>query len=711
MNNELYKILIKEYTALNTNTSKITLKNIINDIQVQSENNSSEDLNLTEIFNTTKQNITSPVEVELQSYTLSVQQPEAKQDMSKRTIPVHGSFNTLNIIKQPQLLTERVFHGSIKASIKGGSDIRSNILNTNIDTVIDKNRVSIQKINKLLFNSNTKTLEYIFTYYFNNYTQKINDVIIPKILNNQELLLIIASSIYVFFIDKKYTDIDEIINPIFVNSIPEHFKFNFLNLIEKKLSETNFSTLVIQELVYSLSQDENNQNTIPVIFSDKYNITVYNPMQSGGKVNNIEELIQQKINTLSLRLKNKQKGGEISMKTIIHDINKYVHLLGKINKYHTQRGGKISVEDMTKQKISAEEELTKIKSDALKVKVHTQKMIDKANIWAVELINQGVAVKEIEDNEYGIARFILSPLKEEDKSNGEISAVLGFINDTASILRFKNEVEKSQFHEIISTPQHLGNARPSYITDKLTKYYQKKYEELQKLKDTQITAQSNYQEKESSVFDQLRQFLGFRGGNPSRDMILNSEANFNIYNTDFLEHCFTSKQYVKFLDKMKSYLKDSGKTIEIKELEGLKEEIDQVKKIEEHLLEINKLLVNYKLITDQFPENIKKDITFQHMKNILQSNNSLIDEYGDVNLKTLGVVKNIERYLDIKEELNEELKDPNVRKEVNELIQKQSGGGIQTFNKKYMVNNDYEFFTTTTFQNVLASMDKEKDKN
>ena len=572
--------------------------------------------------------------------------------------------------------------------------------------------ISIKKINDLLFDKNSKNLRYIMTFYFNNYSQKINDVIIPKIINNNDLLLIIASSIYVFFIEKKNIEIDDIIKPEFVNSIPEEFKFNFLHLIKEKLkdNQNNFSTEQIQKLIYSMFESKDEFK----IENNEYNIIIYNPKQTGGKKNNIDEKIQNKINKLSRDLKNNQKGGELYIQSIINDINKYVHRLDKIGKYHTQKGGAIpsKITDIKKEKEKAEEELKKITKDAIKVKVHNQKMVERANEWAIELINMGVVVKEIEDNEYGIARFVIVPSKEEDKRDLEIMAVLTFINGTASILRFKNEFAKDEFPNIISQPFNLGNAQHSYITDKLTKYYKKKYEELQKLKDTNVIVQDEFIKIESDIFTQIKNFLGFRGGNPIRTMILESDTNYNIYNTDFLEHCFTSKQYVKFLEKMKSYLKDAGKTIELNELEGLKQEIDQVKKIEEHLLEINKLLVNYKLITDQFPENIKKDITFEHMKNILKSNNALIDEYDNVNLKTLDVVKKIEQYLDIKEELNEQLKDPNVKKEVNLLINKQSGGMSinNNFNKKYMNNNDYEFFTTTKFQTVLGELEKDKEK-
>ena len=86
-----------------------------------------------------------------------------------------------------------------------------------------------------------------------------------------------------------------------------------------------------------------------------------------------------------------------------------------------------------------------------------------------------------------------------------------------------------------------------------------------------------------------------------------------------------------------------------------------------------------------------------HMKNILISNNTLIDEYGNVNLNALRVIKKIEQYIDIKEELNDQLNQG--KKEINSLIQ--SGGNISSMNKKYMAYNDYDFFTTKTFQKVL----------
>jgi hypothetical protein len=80
-----------------------------------------------------------------------------------------------------------------------------------------------------------------------------------------------------------------------------------------------------------------------------------------------------------------------------------------------------------------------------------------------------------------------------------------------------------------------------------------------------------------------------------------------------------------------------------------------------------------------------------------------------LNLKTLDLVKKIERYMDIKEALTE-LQDPSVKKEVNALINKQMGGTIQSpnFNKSFMSHCDYEHFTTKTFQKVLDEINNEK---
>ena len=178
--------------------------------------------------------------------------------------------------------------------------------------------------------------------------------------------------------------------------------------------------------------------------------------------------------------------------------------------------------------------------------------------------------------------------------------------------------------------------------------------------------------------------MGFRGG-------ADGELKIPEGNDNFLEYCFTSRQYNKFLQKMEEYLRANGKTIEIEELKSLKDEIEKLKKIEDKLIELNKLLINYKLINDEFPDYITKDVTIQHMKNILKSNDVLIDGYGNVNLETLKTVKNIEKLILLKEAINEE----------NKPKFTQNGGNYKNFTKKYMGCNDYKFFISDRMKQVL----------
>ena len=318
-------------------------------------------------------------------------------------------------------------------------------------------------------------------------------------------------------------------------------------------------------------------------------------------------------------------------------------------------------------------------------------------MWSIQLVNENFAIKTIEDNDYGIARFVLIPTKEYEKDL-ELKVLLSFINGTASILTFKNEPTSDAFPVVLKVDK-LGPAQPTYITDKLSVYFEKKYNELQKLKEDKNKQETVELKKEEGLFEQLKRFLGFRGGADGELKIPEGSDN-------FLEYCFTSRQYNKFLEKMEGYLKANGKTIEIEELKSLKDEIEQVKKIEDKLIELNKLLINYKLINDEFPDYISKDVTIQHMKNILKSNDALIDDYGNVNLGTLQTVKNIEKLILLKEGINEKSKPKFT----------QSGGHIESKNlsKKYMGCNDYKFFISDRMKEVLVKINggdnEKKDK-
>jgi len=574
-------------------------------------------------------------------------------------------------------------------------------VNPNTFFVLNKNKINpISPMKSLVGGSNSSFLNkdlqpkltYIFNYYYTNISENINSILIPKVLNNDEIQLIITSALYVYFIDYPYKNLDEIINPNFVNSIPQHFKFNFLDIIHQEISNINNIKAYIDNKSLELKKSLSNLTNIPSN-TDQYHIVVYQETQSGGT--NVDTLIANKIKKLSDLLKTesttKQKGGDNNLiQKITHNINKYVHLINTINKYHNQIGGDL-IDDMKTKKETLDNELQKIEKDAVKLKIAKEKMIENANIWVIELINEKYVNKVIEDNEYGITRFVLLPSK-SNESNEKLIAILQFINSTASILRFKNDYEPDIFPNPIKIYSIGTDTKPTYITDKLTKYFNKKYEELQKLKE----GSQQDKEKEKDVFFKIKEFLGFRGG------ALEDSQN-------FLEYCFTSRQYNKFIQKMEDYLKSYDKTIDPDELKLFKKQIQTIEDIEKELLKINELLINYKIINDQFPDKVRKNVTLQHMQNILKSNNVVIDEYGNLNLKTLDLVKKIERYMDIKEALTE-LQDPSVKKEVNALINKQMGGTIQSpnFNKSFMSHCDYEHFTTKTFQKVLDEINNEK---
>jgi hypothetical protein len=561
----------------------------------------------------------------------AVTQPDLSKELGVQTLLKENNQNNSESKPQPKI-TPTLLPPSLQRAFKGG--------------------MSVELFNNV-FDDNQPTLKYIMSYYFKHYREQIDTKIIPKILNNNEIIMIMVACLYAYFIEKKYTKIDEIINIEFISSIPEHFTFNFLNLINQQLeqsSETSKIKKYLDEMsvtlkneIYSRIYGKEIPSELLKYNPDDYTINVALLKQNGGGKIDISVKINNKINKLSETLKkqSRQTGGKNSLfHSITHEINKYVKLIKDVTKYHKQIGGNL-ITDIKDEKQQADEQLKKISDDAQRVKIHKQKIVEKANMWSIQLVNENFAIKTIEDNDYGIARFVLIPTKAYEKDL-ELIALLSFINGTASILTFKNEPTSDSFPEVLKV-EKLGPVQPTYITDKLTTYFQKKYIELQKLKEDNNKQKDGELKKEEGLFEQLKKFLGFRGGADGELKIPEGSDN-------FLEYCFTSRQYNKFLQKMEGYLKTNGKTIEIKELKSLKEEIEQVKKIEDKLIELNKLLINYKLINDEFPDYITKDVTIQHMKSILKSNDSLIDGYGNVNLETLKTVKNIEKLIQLKEE-------------------------------------------------------------
>jgi hypothetical protein len=604
---------------------------------------------------------------------------DVKSQAVKSQVDLPKELNIQNESKPQPKLTPTLLPPSLQRAFRGGMSVEL------FDNVFDDNQ---------------PTLKYIMSYYFKHYREQIDSKIIPKILNNNEIIMIMVSCLYAYFIEKKYSNIDEIINIEFISSIPEHYTFNFLNLINQQLEQSS-ETPKIKKYLDEMSMTLKNKiysriyhKEIPVELlkykPEDYTINVAILKQNGGGKIDISVKINNKINKLSETLK-KQSGGKNSIfHSITHEINKYVKLIKDVTKYHKQIGGNL-ITDINAEKKSADEQLKEISDDAQRIKIHKQKMVEKANMWSIQLVNDNFAIKTIEDNDYGIARFVLIPTKEYEKDL-ELLAVLSFINGTASILTFKNEPTTNAFPEILKV-EKLGPAQPTYITDKLTVYFEKKYNELQKLKEDNNKQEAGELIKEEGLFEQLKKFLGFRGG-------ADGELKIPEGSNNFLEYCFTSRQYNKFLEKMEGYLKANGKTIEMEELKSLKNEIEQVKKIEDKLIELNKLLINYKLINDEFPDYITKDVTIQHMKNILKSNDVLIDGYGNVNLETLKTVKNIEKLILLKEAINEE----------NKPKLTQSGGNYKNFTKKYMGCNDYKFFISDRMKQVLEQINTNDDE-
>jgi hypothetical protein len=614
-----------------------------------------------------------------------------KSNADIKSTNLSNELGTQNVLKEQTKITPALLSPSLQMAFRGG--------------------MSIDLFNNV-FDDNQPTLKYIMLYYFKHYGEQIDSKIIPKILNNNEIIMIIVACLYAHFIEINYTKIDEIINIKFISSIPEHFTFNFLNLINKQLEQSSETpkikkylddmSIVLKNKIYSRIYIKQLPVELLKYNSDDYILKVVILKQNGGDNIDISVKINNKINKLSEILK-KQSGGKNSLfHSITHEINKYVKLIKDVTKYHKQIGGNL-ITDIKNEKQQADEQLKKISDDTQRVKIHKQKIVEKANMWSIQLVNENFAIKTIQDNDYGIARFVLIPTKEYEKDI-ELIMILSFINGTASILTFKNEPTYDSFPEVLKV-EKLGASQPTYITDKLTVYFEKKYDELQKLKENTNKQEAGELIKEEGLFEKLKKFLGFRGG-------ADGELKIPSGNDNFLEYCFTSRQYNKFLQKMEEYLSANGKTIEIEELKFLKEEIEQIKKIEDKLLELNKLLINYKLINDQFPDHITKDVTIQHMKGILKSNDALIDGYGNINLDTLKTIKNIEKLIMLKEEINEE----------NKPKFTQSGGNYknlnnfnkytenQNFSKKYMACNDYKFFISDRMKDVLDQINSDNNE-
>jgi hypothetical protein len=560
--------------------------------------------------------------------------------------------------------------------------------------------ISINKITTLL--NVTEQQSQIMTYYYNNETETINNESIPKVLNMDELILIDAALKYYDFIEKKYESIFDVINSDNINSIPQEFRYNFYDIIirdknisNEQINQFNAKVNNIKKLMYNLKM--RNQNNITFEPLNKYIINVSKSVQTGGKNKNIvEEEINDKIRRLSDYLKKQKK--------------------------HKQKGGASLPEvDEIKKEIDTYE--TEIKDPALTSDVkkqRTKQIIQRANQWVNTLLILNVAKKVIVDNDFGIAIFKLEKTQELDS----LDNVIKFVNEYASVLNFKNKDRDNNVFPEVRVITKIGNAKPTYFTDKLETYFQNRYNKLQNKKiditkyiivnaneplPPQVHGESityiKYPTREEAIklIDLFKVLLNVQSGGGQPDYILlKSKPD----PTQLIESCFTSRQYTKFMRIMTDYLKVHNQDINKPEFDKMKKDLETLQDIEKKLVDLYTIFNNYKKINDQFPQNIQKPVTVEHIKATLNDNNILIDKYGVINNNIIYLVKDIEKYLILTENIAEVKENPNLKMELDNLLKTktQSGGASLQQVKKFTPFKEDEYFTTDTFKKILKEM-------
>ena len=159
------------------------------------------------------------------------------------------------------------------------------------------------------------------------------------------------------------------------------------------------------------------------------------------------------------------------------------------------------------------------------------------------------------------------------------------------------------------------------------------------------------------------------------------------------DECFTSKQYSLFLQKYAAFLKTQGSNIDPAELELMMSDIEKLKELEAKLIKNNQLFINYKKIQETYPDTVYKNVTVQHLTRIIEDNKQIVDEYGNVNVKVIALIQDTEKYLKVKDKIDE----------LNKLSQSGGGSAPKNFFAKF---NDKEFFVTDEFKDVLERIKK-----
>ena len=627
----------------------------------------------------------------------AVQQPVSKPNLSSNdtlgpqllTVPL-----TTRIYKKPNQSSSLK---DFAASFTGGSfhnihesphKLSNNLIGGNNLIGI---KISIDKITKVL--NVTDEQSQIMSWYYNNETQTVNNENLPKILNMDELILISATLKYYDFIEKKYESIFDVIHPESINNIPYEYRYNFYDIVirDKNLTPdviTTFNNKVntIKNMMYNLKM--RNQETLTFEPLDKYIINVTKSSQSGGK-NQKEKIVEEEINDKIRRLsdylkkqkKNKQSGGAQSPQ--IDSIK------SNIDTYNA-----LPPLDKNKQK---------------------DKIVQQANKWVNILFGLNMVTKQIVDNEFGIAVFELKP--SQDINN--LKEVVKFVNEYASVLNFKNSTTNSVFPETLTVTK-MGNAKPTYYTDKLQKYFENRYKKLQdrkidptRLEITDIPLNltnpivvdvTKYPTREEAIklIDLFKVLLNIQSGGEAPNYLLLQRKP----DSELIESYFTSRQYTKFLTIMTNYLKSQNQDLDKPEFDIMKKDIETLQEIEKRLVDLYTIFKNYKKIQDQFPQNIQKPVTVEHIKKVLTDNNILIDKYGNINTKIIDKVKLIEKDLLFVEATAEIKENPNLKMELDNLMSTQKGGASLQQVKKFTPFKEEEYFTTDTFKKILKQMNE-----
>lgn len=514
--------------------------------------------------------------------------------------------------------------------------------------------LDFSQIISLVYNNPTQ-LKIIIKFYYDNYNQ---------LINSKQIINVLISIIYNEFTDPELSkELTTIITPEYIKTIPEEYIFNFHDKVMgdllKECADIKERFKILDENIDLL------QNT--------------NLSQKGGKKSNkridvsndktVEEKIKNNINTLTTFLKSK------SMKL-------------------SQKGGAITLADMFRE-ITIFNSLT---PDQKKDKTNIRKTEEKSNMWVVELLIQKLVTKVIKDDN-NIARYFLE--KNPTAIDPNMDIIIDFVNDHASMLTLKNTDRIKIDIPNLITVNSYGTAKPTRITDKLREYFNKKYDELVKIRSLGESKESN---KPTEPLEKIQFLLSQKGGlsgTSQKDKKLEKQIE-----ETFEEKCFTSRQLSKFLKKVSSYLRSTGKVIDDSDITRITNDIENLKKIEAELVKNYTIFANYIKIQEVYPDTSAKEITINHMRNVIDNNKQLFDSYGNINTELLDVINKVERYSNLKEYT--EMVD--MTKELNQLSQ--TGGKSFSANKSYLkfnVQNDIEHFTSRSFQKIIGELGEKSE--